>query len=55
MVLVEVPSQYEKGVFIYGNIFIHNTGWVRANALNLRSSWTPDAPAACSGYYLGEN
>lgn len=55
VVLVEVPSKYEKGVFIYDNTFIHNTGWVRANALNLRSAWTPDAPEACSGFYLEKN
>ncbi len=41
-VLVEVPSAYKRGVFIYGNEFRHNTGWIRSNALNLRSSWRPE-------------
>ena len=51
-VLVEVPSVYTKGVFILNNVFQHNTGWVRSNALNLRTVWTPEADLSCSGFYL---
>lgn len=54
-VLIEVPSSYNKGVFVLNNVFQSNSGWVRSNALNLRTAWTPDSDISCSGYYLEGN
>lgn len=37
------------------NKFIKNTGWYRANTLNLRSSYSAGEQGSCLGYHLIDN
>ena len=55
IVEVRVESEYERGVFIFGNNFTHNTGYYRANCLNLRADWSESSQQSCSGFHIQHN